>query len=154
MDFEVRTGETFSGYLQRENPKAFLIRDYNKAVLLVPYFMRRPFDMYLLVKDPEKKYLHEITQEENRAIAAGWQDAIRVILEVMPRIGREIAYNVTTHNGPGSGLYFEFLPYTQETGGYEHLGLTLCQGNPLEVAEQIRDILAQDLDKVYSIGKS
>jgi galactose-1-phosphate uridylyltransferase len=56
-------------------------------------------------------------------------------------LGREIAYNVVTHNGPGAGLYFEFLPYTQEMGGYEHLGLFICQGDPEEVAERLRAYL-------------
>jgi hypothetical protein len=48
----------------------------------------------------------------------------------MPSIGREIAHNVITNNGLGVGLYFEFLSYTQEIGGFEQLGLFVCQGNP------------------------
>jgi hypothetical protein len=63
---------------------------------------------------------------------------------IMPKIGRETAYNVIVNNGPGAGIYFEFLPYTQETGGFEHLGLLLCQGNPGMVAEDVRDFL--DID--------
>jgi hypothetical protein len=38
-------------------------------------------------------------------------------------------------------LYFEFLPYTQEMGGFEHLGLYLCQGNPKECAHIARELL-------------
>jgi hypothetical protein len=38
-------------------------------------------------------------------------------------------------------LYFEFLPYTQEMGGFEHLGLYLCQGNPLQSAQTAREFL-------------
>jgi hypothetical protein len=53
-------------------------------------------------------------------------------------MGREIAYNVITHNGPGAGLYFEFLPYTQESGGFEQLGLFVCQAEPEAAAAQIR----------------
>jgi galactose-1-phosphate uridylyltransferase len=134
-------GETFSAYMMRENPLDLLIRDYGPAVLLVPYYMRRPYDMLLLVRDVSKRYLHELTKAEITAVAEGWHDGIRAIRAIMPDIGRETAYNVVTHNGPGAGLYFEFLPYVQETGGLEHLGLLICQGNPGSAAARIRDIL-------------
>jgi hypothetical protein len=64
------------------------------------------------------------------AVADGWHDAMRAMHIIMPGIGRETAYNVVTYNGPGTGLYFEFLPYTQENGDFEHLGLTVCQADP------------------------
>jgi hypothetical protein len=66
------------------------------------------------------------------------------MLMVMPMIGKEPAYNVVTNNGPGCGLYFEFLPYTQEIGGFEYLGLYLCQGNPYDVSAQLRSLAAED----------
>ncbi len=139
--FEQERGETFSTYLLRENSPDCLVRDYGPVVLLVPYFMRRPYDMILLVKDAGKKHLHELNEREVAAVAEGWHDATRAIHAVMPAIGRETAYNVVTHNGPGAGLYFEFLPYTQEIGGAEHLGLFICQGNPKSAADRIRKYL-------------
>lgn len=140
--FEMDHGETFSSYMLRENPPEFLLRDYGPAVLLVPYFMRRPFDMMLLLKDTSKRYLHQLSEAELTAVAEGWHDAIRAIRSIMPQIGRETAYNVITNNGPGAGLYFEFLPYTQEYGGFEHLGLYICQGNPGDVASRLQTFLA------------
>jgi galactose-1-phosphate uridylyltransferase len=139
--FENERGETFSGYMLRENPADLLLRDYGPAVLLVPHTMRRPYDMLLLVKDTSKQYVHELTEAEITAVAEGWHDGTRAIRAIMPDIGRETAYNVVTHNGPGAGLYFEFLPYVQETGGLEHLGLLVCQGNPDIAAARLRDIL-------------
>ncbi len=139
--FQEKSGESFSAYMLRENPPSMVIKDYGPAVLLTPYFMRRPYDMFLLIKDMRKSYLHDLNQDEVAAAADGWRDAIRIILDMMPRIGKEIAYNVTTHNGSGGGLYFEFLPYTQEMGGFEHLGLYLCQGNPLDSAKTAREAL-------------
>jgi galactose-1-phosphate uridylyltransferase len=133
--------ETFAAYMLRENPPSLRIRDYGPAVLLVAYFMRRPYEMLLILKDTHKSYLHALAEDEIEAVAAGWGDAIRAIRAVMPHLGRETAYNVVTHNGPGAGLYFEFLPYTQEFGGYEHLGLFVCQENPENVAGRLRDIL-------------
>ncbi len=143
--FQQRHGETFSAYLLRENPAELLLRDYGPAVLLTPYFMRRPYDMLLLLKDAGKQHLHELNDQEFGAIAAGWGDAISLIRQIMPRIGRELAYNVITHNGPGAGLYIEFLPYTQETGGFEHLGLLVCQSNPGHAALQSRQILSGEM---------
>jgi glycosyltransferase involved in cell wall biosynthesis/galactose-1-phosphate uridylyltransferase len=139
--FQERMGEHFSAYMLRENPNELILRDYGPAVLLVPYFMRRPFDMMLLLKDDGKSYLHDLTEAEFAAVADGWHDALRAIRWLMPSIGREIAYNVITNNGRGAGLYFEFLPYTQEMGGFEQLGLFVCQGNPRSCSDQIRGFL-------------
>jgi galactose-1-phosphate uridylyltransferase len=139
--FEQHTGEEFSAYLQRVNPKELLVQDYGEALLVVPFFMRRPYDMLLLLKDVRKGYLHELNQAELAAVADSWHMAMRAFWQIMPAMGREIAYNIITHTGPGAGLYFEFLPYTQEIGGFEHLGLFVCQGDPYQVAEHLRQVV-------------
>ena len=141
--FEDRYGETFSAFLLRENPIGLTIKDYGPAVLITPYFMRRPYDMFLILKDTTKSYLYALNDAEYAAVSEGWHDAIKIMMNIMPQIGRETAYNVTTHNGPGAGLYFEFLPYTQEMGGFEHLGIYLCQCNPQRAAETTRETLLQ-----------
>jgi hypothetical protein len=58
---------------------------------------------------------------------------------MLPKMGREVAYNVLVHTGPGTGIYLEFLPFTQETGGFEQLGLWVCQGDPETAAEILRN---------------
>jgi len=141
IQFQERQGETFSAYMLRENPPELVIKDYGRAVLITPYFMRRPYDMLLILKDTNKSHLYMLNDDELKAISNGWRDAIRIMLAILPKIGRETAYNITTHNGQGTGLYFEFLPYTQEMGGFEHLGLYLCQGNPEICAAQARQLL-------------
>lgn len=145
--FADKFNETFSAYILRENPQALMIKEYGKAALVTPYFMRRPYDMFLILKDTNKPYLHMLNDDEFKAIADGWRDSIRIILDIMPKIGRETAYTITTHNGPGAGLYFEFLPYTQEMGGFEHLGLYLCQGNPKAAATLARETLSKYPDQ-------
>ena len=42
---------------------------------------------------------------------------------------------------PGAGIYFEFLPLTQETGGFEQLGLSICQSEPAVAAAQLRETI-------------
>jgi galactose-1-phosphate uridylyltransferase len=141
--FQREAGLTFSEHLQQVNPPELLVRDYGAAILLVPYFMSRPYNMMLLLRDVSRRYLHELNPVELAAVADGWHDAIYAIRKVMPQIGREIAYNVITHNGPGAGLYFELLPYTQETGGFEHLGLYVCQANPDQVSNHLRRVISE-----------
>lgn len=142
LRFEQRCGETYARHILRENPADLVVADYGPAVLLVPHFMRRPYDMQLVLRDPGRRYLFQLDDDELAAVARGWGDAIAAIREVMPAMGRQTAYNVVTHNGPGAGLYFELLPYTQETGGFEHLGLIMCQGSPALAARQLREIIA------------
>ncbi len=137
-DFYLRHKHFFTEYMLKENPRELLIHDYGEAVLMVPYFMKRPYNMFLVIKDVGKQYLCELTKGEIEAVAEGLYDAINSILDVMPRLGKEPAYNMVVHNGPGAGLYFEFLPYTQETGGFEHLGLWVCQGSTEHVVEVLR----------------
>jgi galactose-1-phosphate uridylyltransferase len=145
--FEQEHGEKFSQFLLRENRPELLIHDYGAAMLLVPFFMKRPYEMMLVMRNPGRRYVHELEPDELQAVARGWQDGIRLIRRIMPAIRRETAYNVVVHNGAGAGLYFEFLPYTQETGGYEHLGLYVCQGNPADCAAALRSFLLADSDK-------
>jgi len=139
--FQQQHGEPFSEYMLRETPSDLIAKDYGPAILLVPAFMRRPYDMMLMLKETGRRYLHQLGDDELEAVAEGWHDGIRAIREIMPRVGREIAYNVITNNGPGAGLYFEFLPYTQEIGGVEHLGLFVCQEAPEQAAAQLRKII-------------
>lgn len=147
--FMARHQETFTDFILRQNPADLMVRDYGPAVLLVPYFMRRPYNMLLIVKNTTRRYLSELSGEEMTAVAQGWQDAIRAIRRIMPRLGKEIAYNIITHNGPGAGFYFEILPYTQETGGFEHLGLWVSHETPDSAAEYLRQVLGEkDSDKM------
>ena len=51
LKFKLDRGVYFSEYVLQENPPELLVREYEQAVLIVPYFMRRPFDMLLILKD-------------------------------------------------------------------------------------------------------
>ena len=139
--FAKKHGECFSAFMLRENPANLLVRDYGPALLLVPYFMRRPYDMMLILKDVSKQYLHQLSEAELTAVAAGWGDAAKAIMKIMNRNGREVAYNIIGNNGPGAGLYFEFLPYTQEMGSFEHLGLVTSEAEPVVAAADLRKII-------------
>ncbi len=144
--FEQDRGETFAEYMLRENPDELVVKDYGPAVLMVPYFMRRPYNTLLVLKDHRKRHLCECSEEELAAVAQAFGEVTGAIMALMPAVGKTTAYNVTLSNGPGAGLYCEFLPYTQETGGFEHLGLWVCQDNPDRAAPQLRQLLATASD--------
>lgn len=148
--FEREHGETFAAYMLRENPDTLLVKDYGPAVLMVPYFMRRPYNTLFVLKDYQKRFLFECTEEELDALAKAWGEVTHAIMAIMPDIGKPPAYNVTISNGPGAGLYCEFLPYTQETGGFEHLGLWVCQDNPERVAPRLRHFLETPGERAVS----
>ena len=141
-DYLERRGEMFTDTLLRENPAELTVKDYGEGVLLVPWFMKRPYNMMFVIRDTKKQHLFELNDEEMDAAADALHDASAAVMELMPRIGKLTAYNITVHNGPGSGLYLEILPYTQETGGFEHLGLWVCQGNPRSAAGELKGVIA------------
>lgn len=142
LRFQQENGVHFSRHLLEDLDPSLVVKDYGPAILLVPPFMKRPYDMILANKDDGRSYLHQMSEEELEAVAQGWHDALRAYHSILPRVGREVAYNVTISNGPGAGLYVEFLPYSQTTGGFELLGLYVCQGTPAQAAEDLRNTLA------------
>lgn len=141
LRFADEQGTLFSNHMIQTTHENLVIKDYGEALLVVPYFMRRPYDMLLLIKNTQKKHLHELDAREIRAVAQGWQDGIRAMRAVLTGLGRQIAYNLTVNSGPGTGLFIEFLPYTQEMGGFEHLGLFVCQSTPDLCADYLKELL-------------
>jgi galactose-1-phosphate uridylyltransferase len=137
--FEQNNGEPFSKFILDENPSTLVIQDFGEAILLVPYFMRRPYNMLLIVKDTSKKNIYQLSFSELSAVSQGWKTAISAIHQIMTLPNKTISYNVLVHNG--SGLYFEFLPRTQTEGGFELIGLSVCQSEPYTAADQIREVI-------------
>ena len=85
-----------------------------------------------------------MNDRELQDIADGWHDAIRSVIQIMVKMGRDAVYNVIANNGPARGVYFDFLPYTQALGGMEHLGLFVCERDPLTAAALIREAVEED----------
>ena len=141
LAFQVKHDEPLTALILRGTPNELLVKDYGVAVLLVPTFMRRPYEMFLILKDPSKRYLYELSTDELAAVGNGWHDATRIFHDIMPRLGKEVAYNVASFTGPGAGIYFEFLPFTQPMGGLERIGLYVCQETPERAADAIKESL-------------
>jgi len=143
ISFQEKEGIPFSAWLHRTAGKKLQVSDYGSAVLVVPPFMKRPFDMILLLTNPETGLLKNTDAEELKALAHGWSDAISLMRSVLLSRDREAAYNVVMRTNPLGGLYVEFLPYSQEYGGYERTGLFSCQSDPEAAAGELRERLSE-----------
>lgn len=130
-----KNGSTFSADLLNNLDPSLVVKDYQSAILLAPPFMRRPLMTILALKDSNKKHLYQLTTQEVSDLVAGIRQMARSYIHLMPLMKRSPAYCITFHNGPGAGIYLEFHPYTQEKGGFEHLGLWVSTMLPEEAAQ-------------------
>jgi galactose-1-phosphate uridylyltransferase len=128
LEFREKNGESFISFLKRENPSDLTLEENGSFSCVVPYFMKRPLQTVIYYKG-EAEYFHHIPAEEMKDLAVLLKKNIASVISLMEQIGREPAYNIIFHSGPGSEFYLEMLPYTQETGGYEYLGIYVCQGS-------------------------
>jgi galactose-1-phosphate uridylyltransferase len=141
-DYELKVGEAFAETLCRHSPDALVVRDYGDWFrTLVPWYMRRPLEMAIVCQKAGVKDLEDLDEEGTFALAAALRDAAEAVTGLMPQMGREVAWNLLFHNGIAEGLYVELLPYTQEWGGYEGLGICLCSGSPEASVDAIRGFL-------------
>ncbi len=131
-------GQPFAQHLLDHTPEELIVSDLGEVVWLVPYCMKRPYYSTLVLKDVQKQFLFEMTPSETTAMARGISRATRALAATMNGLGRELVYNALVHNGPGAGLHIELLPFIQETGGYEQLGLWVCQQDPSQAASTLR----------------
>jgi galactose-1-phosphate uridylyltransferase len=133
-DFFRREGRTVAAELNRQaRGKGLILREYSTGTLSVHPWMRRPYEMVYTVTDCSHSRLHHLAAGELQDLADALSAGIDIMMKILPRTGRQEAYNVVFNAGPSGshdGLYVEFLPYTQETGGFEHSGLYVCQGTP------------------------
>jgi hypothetical protein len=82
------------------------------------------------LKYTDKPYQHELSKGQLASVVTGWQDGIKLLRKIISMRQRAIAFNAITHNGSGTGQYFEFLPYSQEERCFEKLGFSVFQSNP------------------------
>ncbi|MEK7369331.1 MAG: hypothetical protein AABZ62_06670, partial [Planctomycetota bacterium] len=140
--FKQNFGQNFSDYILRENPGEYTIKEYGHGVrLIVPYFMRRPLHAMIVVADNSSGYLHHLSKVTLNSLCLAVRDVSRAVVELMPRLDRELAYNWIIHEGDIGGMYVEVLPWTQEMGGYEQLGIFLCQNTPETSVKHYRELL-------------
>jgi galactose-1-phosphate uridylyltransferase len=139
--FYGRHCETYSDYILRENSENLLVKDYGEVVLLVPYFMSRPYELQAIVKQSHHSYLFHLNDRIMADLTQAMRDAIRGITSLLAQDGKPVAFNFTIHSGPGCGLYVDFLPRADATAGLELQGVWVCHALPATCAERLRQYI-------------
>jgi galactose-1-phosphate uridylyltransferase len=139
--FRESHGQAFSTFMLERNPSTLTFAEFSTGRFMVPYFMRRPYNLLYVLENPVPSYLHQTSETERTEIGRAIAEGMRLMDAALDRVGAETAANIVVHTGPGAGIYLEFLPRTQADGGFEQLGLSACQSSPFTVAEQMRNAL-------------
>ncbi len=137
-----RNHRTFSEYLWSENPENLTISAQDNCRVIVPYFMRRPFNV-LIILNTQAEHLHELSNNELMNLTCAMQKTIKSFHRLLPELGREVSYNMAVHTGPDNHVYVEFFPMVQASGGFERIGLWICQLSAENTAAQLREIYQQ-----------
>lgn len=129
--------------LRADTPRELVVEQLDGlATLLVPRFARRPLHAFVVPATPGVGHLHHMRAEERDACAALVARLCAALDALMSERGGDPAWNLVCHTGAGLGPLFELRPFTQPLGGYEHLGLYLCEERPETSAGRLRDALA------------
>ena len=134
---------TFSQFMLTENPTELTVTESSQWRLVVPYFMQRPLSLMLLHRGTEIQHLYQLDEAGVQELGELMQQTIRILLELIPAFGKPPAFNFAIHNGPNNDVYVEFFPVTQTIGGFERLGLWICQEKPHDSARRLRQTLAK-----------
>ncbi|MHC5212036.1 MAG: hypothetical protein ACYTG2_15060 [Planctomycetota bacterium] len=113
-----------------------------RARIVVPAFMRRPLHCFVVPSEPDVGWLHHLDAAVLDAVALAVARLTLAVSCLMAASGREPAWNLVCHAGAGCGPLFELRAYTQPLGGYEHLGLYICEETPITSAGRLADALA------------
>lgn len=106
---------------------------------LVPRFMRRPLHAFIVPEGQDVGWLHHLQPGTRDAVALAVARLSRAVSTLMSDSGREPAWNLIVHSGAGCGPLLELRAFTQPLGGYEHLGLYICEEQPATSAGRLRD---------------
>jgi len=111
------------------------------ARTLVPPFMRRPLHAFIVPVADDAGWLHHLDERVRDACALAIARLTHAVSAAMDSHGQEPAWNLTCLAGEGCGPVFELRAFTQPLGGYEHLGLYLCEERPATSAARLREAL-------------
>lgn len=111
------------------------------ARTLVPPFMRRPLHAFVVPAGADAGWLHHLDGRVLDACALALARLTHAVSAAMVAAGQEPAWNVVCLAGEGCGPVFELRAFTQPLGGYEHLGLYLCEERPATSAARLRESL-------------
>jgi len=145
LEFEKKYNESFIYYMNKTNPLELTLRkksseNYGNVKVMVPYFMKRPYDVVIGIK--EKGHFNELSDDERLNFSRAIQDVVGALSIIMPEeYNKELSYNILFHSGDIDSLYAEILPRTQINGGFERSGTYICQHSPSSCAEIYTELI-------------
>ena len=126
-----------------ETPEALLVeRVHGLCTTLVPTFMSRPLAAFIVPHGPPVGWVHHLEPVVLAALAVAFARLCAATDALMASSHGEPAWNAILHTGPGCAPLLELRPFTQPLGGYEHLGIYLCEEHPERSAERLREAVA------------
>lgn len=151
LNFYEERNLSFSTDLQRINSHALKIKDYGTVVTMVPYCMRKPFEVIMCTKDRERVYPTEnmansfryLSPEERFDFAKATSDISYTLSLLMPAMNMTFEYFFMAHTtilkdksiGP---MYMEATPSSQRDAGFERAGLGPVEGTPGHCAKVLQ----------------
>lgn len=118
-----------------------VVDDLGDALTVVPPFMNRPLQAFVVPRAPPAGWLHHLARPVRDALALAVARLSHAVTALMTERHGEPAWNLITHTGAGCAPLLELRPFTQPLGGYEHLGLYLCEERPNDSAAALRAAL-------------
>lgn len=140
-DFFEREGLSYVSALRQTSNPTLKITENTFFEAWVPPFLKRPLQIVLVPKDQTLSYFQDFNPEQLLSLGELLQLLLRAIHFEMQQQEKLVAYNVLFHNGEVGTFYIEILPYTQPLGGFEQLGLYVCQSYPEQDAEKYRRLI-------------
>src|SRR3989344_2590557 len=129
-EFRVAHGKSFVTYLQEKAGSGLVIKEYRTIRVITPPWLRRHLEAVIIPKNMHRERISDLTEEECLDLARATTDIARACHRIMPRIGKEFAYNMIFNAGEGIGtLWVDMLPATQISGGFELGVFYLCQSS-------------------------
>jgi galactose-1-phosphate uridylyltransferase len=137
--FFERHNKTFCSYMREHNPENLTVALEGLATIMVPYYMRRPYNLMILL-NTKYSHLSKQTNEQLFSLTRAIQKVIKTFHLLLPSLGKSISFNMAIHTGPRCELYIEFFPVVQALGGYERIGLWISQLTPHAAASHFKEI--------------
>jgi hypothetical protein len=115
------------------------------VTVLVPPFMRRALQAFVIPEGAGPVgWIHHLPEDVLDATALVVARLTAALNALMVEQFGEPAWNLIWHTGPGAWPVLEMRAFTQPLGGYEHMGIYLCEEHPETTARRLRQALGRE----------
>lgn len=134
---------SFIEYIDKITSDELVLIDNEFIKAVIPYFMKRPYHTIIYPVNTKLTNLHELNYNELKSLANILSSVLNSLHKIFKNKKIDFSYNLLFHIGPVGTLYIEIIPFVQTFGGYEQLGLYIC--------EELPEVCRQELKKEMMI---